>query len=74
MKNTWRMNEARRNFGQVVDRTVAQGAQIITRRGKKVIVILPYEEYERLTGRTGSLSQFLLASPLHGSELKIGRG
>jgi prevent-host-death family protein len=74
MKNTWQMNVARRSFGQVIDRTLAQGPQIITRRGQRVVVVLPYEEYGRLTRRTGSLSQFLLASPLRGSKLKIGRG
>jgi hypothetical protein len=34
---------------------------------------MPFEEYERLTQQTGSLTQFLLASPLAGSGLKIER-
>ena len=37
------------------------------------MVILPFEEYERLTKRTDSLAQFLLASPLPGSDLTIER-
>ena len=72
MKKIWQIHEAGRKFGRLIDCTLAEGAQIITRRGKKVIVVLPYEEYERLTRRTGSLSEFLLASPLHGLELKVG--
>jgi hypothetical protein len=37
------------------------------------VVVLPYVEYERLTRKGGSLAQFLLASPLAGSELTIDR-
>ena len=57
----------------MVDRALAQGTQIITRRGQKTVVVMPFEEYERLTRQDGSLSQFLLASPLAGSELTIER-
>ncbi len=73
MKNTWQLQEAKSKFSKVVDRALAQGVQIVTRRGKKAVVVLPFEEYERLTQRTGSLAQFLLASPLSGSELTIER-
>jgi prevent-host-death family protein len=55
-----------------VDRALEQGAQIITRRGRKAVVVIPYVEYERLR-RGGSLAQFLLDSPLAGSELIIER-
>ena len=73
MKNTWQLQEAKSKFSKVVDRALAQGAQIVTRRGKKAVVVMPFEEYERLTQRTGSLAQFLMASPLFGSELAIER-
>ena len=54
-------------------RALAQGVQIVTRRGRKTVVILPYEDYERLTAQTDSLAQFLLASPLAGSDLLVER-
>ncbi|MGD0610981.1 MAG: type II toxin-antitoxin system Phd/YefM family antitoxin [Anaerolineales bacterium] len=73
MKNTWQLQEAKSKFSKVVDRALTQGAQIVTRRGKKAVVVMPFEEYERLTQRTGSLAQFLMASPLFGSELAIER-
>jgi hypothetical protein len=44
-----------------------------TRRGKKAVVVMPYEQYERLTQRGGSLVAFLTNSPLAGSELKLER-
>jgi len=73
MNNIWQLQEAKSKFSEMVDRTLEYGAQIITRRGRNTVVILPFDEYVRLTKRTGSLAQFLLASPLAGSELIIER-
>lgn len=73
MDNIWQLQDAKSKFSEVVERALAQGVQIITRRGKKVVVIMPFEEYERLTHQRGSLTQFLLSSPLAGSELLIER-
>ena len=73
MNNIWQLQEAKSKFSELVERTLEKGAQIVTRRGRKTVVILPFDEYERLTKRTESLSRFLLASPLVGSELVIER-
>ena len=73
MNNTWQLQDAKSKFSEVVDRALTQGAQIVTRRGMKAVVVMAFEEYERLTQQTGSLTQFLMASPLPGSGLKIGR-
>lgn len=73
MDNIWQLQEAKGKFSEIVDHALAQGAQIITRRGRKVVVVLSYVDYERLTRRGNSLAEFLLASPLAGSELPIER-
>ena len=73
MNNIWQLQDAKSKFSEVVDRALAQGVQIVTRRGKRAVVVMPFEEYERLTHQTGSLAQFLLASPLSGSDLVIER-
>jgi antitoxin Phd len=73
MNNIWQLQEAKSKFSEMVERALVNGVQIVTRRGQKTVVILPFEEYERLTKRTGSLAQFLLASPLAGSGLDIER-
>ncbi len=73
MNNTWQLQDAKSKFSEVVDRALKQGAQIVTKRGKKTVVVLPFDEYERLTKQSGSLSEFLLASPLAGSELLVER-
>ena len=73
MNNIWQLQDAKSKFSELVDRAMAHGVQIITRRGRKAVVVMPYTEYERLTRQRGSLSQFLLASPLAGSELTVER-
>lgn len=73
MNNIWQLQEAKSKFSELVERSLAQGAQIITRRGRKTVVVLPFGEYERLTRQEQSLTQFMLASPLAGSELAISR-
>ena len=73
MSNIWQLQDAKSRFSELVERAISQGTQIVTRRGKKAVVVMPYEEYERLTQPKENLAQFLLASPLAGSELVIER-
>jgi prevent-host-death family protein len=71
--NIWQLQEAKSKFSEVVERALSQGAQIVTRRGRKTVVVLAFDEYTRLTKQTGSLTQFLLSSPLSKSELNMER-
>ncbi len=71
--NTWQLQEAKSRFSALVEQALDSGVQIVTRRGRKTVVVMPFEEYERLTQPKGRLSQFLLDSPLAGSELNIER-
>ena len=71
--NIWQLQEAKSKFSELVDRALSQGAQIVTRRGRKAVVVLPFEEYERMTHRKGRLTQFLMDSPLQGTDLFIDR-
>jgi len=71
--NIWQLQEAKSKFSELIDRTLSNGVQFVTRRGKKAVVVMPIDEYERLTRRPGRISDFLLASPLAGSDLQIER-
>ncbi|MCU0486284.1 MAG: type II toxin-antitoxin system Phd/YefM family antitoxin [Anaerolineales bacterium] len=73
MNNIWQLQDAKSRFSELVERALANGVQIVTRRGRKTVVVLPFDEYERLTKPSDSLAQFLLASPLSGSGLTITR-
>jgi prevent-host-death family protein len=48
-----------------------EGPQVITRRGKEEVVVVPIEEYSQLVNRGHvSLVQFLAQSPLAGIDLE----
>ena len=69
---TWTLAGAKARLSEVVDRAQA-GPQTITRNGKPSAVIVSVEEWARKTIRKGSLAEFLLASPLSGSDLEVDR-
>ncbi len=73
MNNVWQLQEAKSKFSELVDRAIAQGTQIVTRRGKNAVVVMPFDEYIKLTEKRESFSDFLFASPLAGSEIQIDR-
>ena len=70
---TWSVADAKARLSQLVDRAINEGPQVITRRGREVVVIVSAEEWHRKSSRTGSLAGFLAASPLRDSGLDTGR-
>lgn len=72
-KAVWTVAKAKAKFSEVLDRASADGPQTITRNGRKAVVVVAAEEWERRTKRKGSLVEFFMNSPLRGSGLKITR-
>lgn len=73
MGSEWKLQDAKSRFSELFDRVITEGAQVISRRGKQKVVVVSKEEYDRLTRPEGSLSEFLLNSPLAGTELNLER-
>lgn len=74
----WQLQEAKNRLCQLVDEVQKKGPQVITRRGTEIAVLISYSDYLKLkgkktTGQKQSLSEFLAASPLAGSGIKIER-
>jgi prevent-host-death family protein len=69
----WTLAEAKARFSEVVDKAGTDGPQTITRHGHKAVVIVAADEWERKSRRRGNLAEFLAASPLRDSGLKIDR-
>ena len=70
---TWTVAEAKAKLSEVINRAETTGPQTITRNGRKTVVVVSVEEWERKTTRQGNLAEFFAASPLRGSKLKIRR-
>jgi len=73
MNMPWALQDAKNRFSEVVDRAVREGPQTVTRRGRKVVVVLSVDDYRKATARQGDLVQFLRASPLKGADLDLER-
>jgi prevent-host-death family protein len=69
----WSVAEAKAHLSEVVSRAMSDGPQLITRNGRKVVMVVSVEEWERKAKRVGTLADFFAKSPLRGSKLKIER-
>ena len=70
---TWTVAEAKAKFSHLIERAQRAGPQTITRSGRLAAVVVSAEEWARKTQRIGTLAEFLAASPLRGSGLKVRR-
>ena len=61
--HTWQLQDAKSHFSEVVERSLTEGPQLVTRRGQEAVVIMAAREYKRLTGNTPSLMSALLNAP-----------
>ena len=70
---TWPLQDAKNRLSELVDRAMAGIPQIITRRGKQVVVVIGIEDFKRTSAREQDLVSFLRSSPLVGVDLQIER-
>jgi antitoxin Phd len=73
MEHIWPLQDAKNKFSEVVNNALHRGPQIITRRGVQVVVVLSYEEYQRMQKPQTDLVTFFQASPLAEMELELPR-
>jgi len=71
--NIWTVAEAKAKLSEVIEHAQKEGPQVITRNGRRAVVVVDAEEWERRTKRNGNLADFFAASPLRGSGLKARR-
>jgi prevent-host-death family protein len=69
----WQIQEAKARFSELVERTLKEGPQTVTRRGKPVAVIVPAEDYRRMRTGGKSFKAFLAAAPLAGVRISRSR-
>lgn len=69
----WTIADAKAHFSEVVESALKKGPQVITRHGRRAVVVVAAEEWESKTRRQGTLADFFAASPLRDSGLEIER-
>lgn len=71
--HSWKLQDAKARFSEVIKEAFARGPQIITLRGQPAAVILSKEDYDKLTKPKLSFIDFIRASPLFKLDIKIAR-
>jgi antitoxin Phd len=73
---TWQVQTAKAQFSELLRRTRSEGVQIVTKQGKDDVVVMPIEQYRKLTRQSrqpASLVQFFAQSPLADVDLNLER-
>jgi prevent-host-death family protein len=74
MPRQWQLHEAKARFSQLVERALSGEVQVVTRRGRPAVVVIPYEEYKRMqAGTTSAWDVFKMAPRLDDEDLPLGR-
>jgi prevent-host-death family protein len=59
---TWAVQDAKARFSELLDRCLAEGPQMVTRRGTEAAVLVPVDEWRRLRAAARpSLKELLLS-------------
>ena len=62
MSRKWPVQDAKMRFSELLETAIAEGPQIVTRRGVETAVLLPIEQWRRLERMTRpDLKELLLA-------------
>lgn len=72
----WQLQTAKARFSELFRKARSEGPQWVTRQDKEAVVVLPAEEFERLSARSQqpkSLVQFFAQSPLAGVAIDLER-
>jgi len=67
----WPVQDAKARFSELLDTCIAQGAQMITKRGQEAAVLLPVEEWRRLEASARSSIKELLLSDIGRTEYLV---
>ena len=71
--NTVSTFDAKNKLSELIAAAGEGEPQVITKNGVETAVLISYADYRKLTARKESLVDFLLNSPLRGSEIDLTR-
>jgi prevent-host-death family protein len=59
--DSWKLQDAKARFSEVVDRALANGPQLVTRHGTNAVVVISFEQF-CTTAPAQNFKSFLLSS------------
>ena len=63
MSKTWRVQDAKARFSELVETSLAEGPQIVTKRGVETAVLVAINEWRRMEQRARPELKELLLAP-----------
>ena len=63
MSNTWQVQEAKARFSEMLETTITDGPQIVTKRGVEAAVLVPIDQWRKLEQSTKTHPQGPAAWP-----------
>jgi antitoxin Phd len=69
----WQVQEAKAKFSELLDKTLSEGPQVVSRRGVAAAVLVPIEEWERMKKRARPSLKDLLLSDENRFEIDLPR-
>ena len=70
----WPVQDAKARFSEFLDACLAEGPQMVTRRGAEAAVLVPAAEWNRLSAARPSLKELLLSDAARTEFLVPARG
>ncbi|WP_319522558.1 type II toxin-antitoxin system Phd/YefM family antitoxin [uncultured Desulfosarcina sp.] len=70
---TWQLQDAKNRFSELVKKALADGPQIVTKRGVESVVVLSVKEYRKLKQPKNDLVAFFRQSPLRNVDVDLSR-
>ena len=75
MDNTWQVQDAKARFSEMLETSLVNGPQIVTKRGVETAVLVPIDQWRRLQMMTKpNLKELLLAPNARTDRLTPARG
>lgn len=73
--HTWPVQDAKARFSELLSACLSEGPQLVTRRGTEAAVLVPVQEWRRLTSAARpSLKQLLLSDEARADLVVPARG
>lgn len=71
--HTWSVQDAKAKFSELLECCTLEGTQLITKRGVQTAVLVPIEEWQRLTSAAKPTLKALLLNNEHRFEMDVPR-
>jgi len=73
VEKMWQLQEAKNKFSRLVEMARKSGPQIVTKHGREAVVVLSFEEYQKMVSLKDDLIEFFRNSPLRQADIDFSQ-